>query len=167
MPLSGIISAIDHWSQEPYGCPGHWCRFGTASGPLFTQPVCEAQVTKLLRGYNVFRLLHFVSSPDWIPSGSQIHSKAQLLFLVLRASRHQAVMLALPFCLPGHEAHIACSNLETCVPFSFWLVNSLTTCSTPDLVPWFFCFHLGELLLHVIDKWAKQIVALSCLNVEV
>lgn len=140
MPLSGIISAINHCSQEPYGCTSHWCRLGMANGTLFTQPVCEAQVSSYSRASNVFCLLHFVYSPDWTPSGSQSNSKVQLLFLVFRASLHQTVRLALPFWFSGHEAHIACSKLETCVPFSFWLVNSLTTCSKPDLIPWSFVF---------------------------
>ena len=58
LPLSGIISTTDHYFQEPRWCKGHWHSLGTANGPLFTQPVCEAQLLSYSRDYKLFCFLH-------------------------------------------------------------------------------------------------------------
>ena len=57
IPLSSIISTIDHYSQESCQCKGHWCTLGRASGPLFTQPVCWPQILSHSRDYKLFCFL--------------------------------------------------------------------------------------------------------------
>lgn len=70
--------------------------------------------------------------PFWKPK--QFLSPVTFSGPLVQRGLNQRARLALSFSLSGHEAHIACLNLKTCVPFSFWLVNE-PHAQKPDLVP--------------------------------